>query len=403
MILLSKNDKLFIRSSIESDTPIRLDGRNLMEERMIEIELSRNDHGSICEVNYGNTRVICVTKWDIVEPFHDRPNDGMLNFLIKLSHGTEIAHDNHNNSGNSNSNSNNNIENESEFIRMLERSIKESNTLDTESLCIVSNEKVWSITCTINIINYNGNCIDTAVLATMGGLRVFRKPEISLISRKININNINNDNNNKKSSSSSSSNDDEMIMDLKIYSSDEKEPLPLAIHHTPLCVTMYCYKISSSSSSSSLSSSSKSNSSNDIIILLDATHEEEVLCDTKITFTFNGHDELCSIFKRGGEGLSVCDVMTCHTQSSIIVKKLHSLLEECLKAYEIKHEELKKKRLKALRNQVHVSVSAGTSDVDIESDNNNININSSSSSDINPKILDYSHLHEAAQLPPSPP
>lgn len=53
----------------------------------------------------------------------------------------------------------------SELTRVLERTIRDSNVLDTESLCIVSGDKVWAIKCDVTVTDYGGNVIDASVLA----------------------------------------------------------------------------------------------------------------------------------------------------------------------------------------------------------------------------------------------
>lgn len=51
--------------------------------------------------------------------------------------------------------------------RVVERSIRESDTMDTESLCIVAGEKVWCINCDIRLLSYDGNALDACTLATV--------------------------------------------------------------------------------------------------------------------------------------------------------------------------------------------------------------------------------------------
>lgn len=43
-----------------------------------------------------------------------------------------------------------------ELNRLLDRSIKESDAIDTESLCIISGEKVWLICCDVRVLDYSG-------------------------------------------------------------------------------------------------------------------------------------------------------------------------------------------------------------------------------------------------------
>jgi exosome complex component RRP45 len=102
---------------------------------------------------------------EIVVPYPDRSTEGMLQFTVDISLGTEQA-------GYSSS----------QLCRMLERSIRDSEALDTESLCIIAGEKVWSIVCDVKVLNYDGNVIDACNLAAVSSSL---RPSlvISLVSR----------------------------------------------------------------------------------------------------------------------------------------------------------------------------------------------------------------------------
>ena len=70
-----------------------------------------------------------------------------------------------------------------QLSRLLDRSIRESDAIDTESLCIISGEKVWLISCDVRVLDFSGgNIVDTALLAAMSAFKAFRKPEVSVIS-----------------------------------------------------------------------------------------------------------------------------------------------------------------------------------------------------------------------------
>jgi exosome complex component RRP45 len=70
-----------------------------------------------------------------------------------------------------------------QLSRLLDRSIRESDAIDTESLCIVSGEKVWLISCDVRVLDYSGgNVVDAALFAAMSAFKAFRKPEVSIIS-----------------------------------------------------------------------------------------------------------------------------------------------------------------------------------------------------------------------------
>jgi exosome complex RNA-binding protein Rrp42 (RNase PH superfamily) len=53
------------------------------------------------------------------------------------------------------------------LCRLLERSIRESDAIDTESLCIISGEKVWCIRCDVRVLDYGGNLPDACSLAVV--------------------------------------------------------------------------------------------------------------------------------------------------------------------------------------------------------------------------------------------
>ena len=58
---------------------------------------------------------------------------------------------------------------------MLERCLKESRCLDMESLCVVSDEKVWCIRLDVQILSHCGNVADAASVAGLAALCHFRE------------------------------------------------------------------------------------------------------------------------------------------------------------------------------------------------------------------------------------
>ena len=156
---ISINEKQFILQALKEDQ--RSDGRNKLESRDISISLHRHKLEASAEVHLGETkylkeriyilfyfsllsRVLCITTAEVVSPFGDRPNEGLLEFNILFSpmagreyyvfRGLEtrfMAQDT------------DLSELETELKRILERSIKESDAIDMEALCLIPGEKVW--------------------------------------------------------------------------------------------------------------------------------------------------------------------------------------------------------------------------------------------------------------------
>ena len=55
--------------------------------------------------------------------------------------------------------------------------------IDTESLCLISNKRVWSITVDSTLISNDGNLIDAIFLVSMISLLHFKKPAVKIESK----------------------------------------------------------------------------------------------------------------------------------------------------------------------------------------------------------------------------
>ena len=64
--------------------------------------------------------------------------------------------------------------------RLLERCLRNSKCIDTESLCVVAGEKVWQIRVDLHLLNHDGNIIDAASIAAIVALCHFRRPDVSV-------------------------------------------------------------------------------------------------------------------------------------------------------------------------------------------------------------------------------
>ena len=210
---------VFIRQAL-LDNSIRLDGRGVDDYRELSIQLERSESSSTSEVQLGNTIVVAVITGEIVPPFPDRPVEGILQFSSRVSPQTELT-------GIS----------PWELTRMLERSLKHSEALDTESLCIVGGEKVWQINCDINIIDGSGgNIIDVCMLSVISALKAFRKPDISVIPCIYEEDDIMQPV--KGFGLAPISGTGRPNVNILVHHSNNREPLPLALHHTPITVTL---------------------------------------------------------------------------------------------------------------------------------------------------------------------
>ncbi len=144
------------------DKDIRLDGRKKDEYRdiiKVEYGVAKLAEGS-ARVVIGQTEVIAGVKMEVMDPFSDTPEKGVIMVgeeLLPLS----------------------NPEFESgppsveaiELSRVVDRGIRESHALDLKQLCIIAGEKVWGVSIDICPINDAGNLFDASALAALAALK----------------------------------------------------------------------------------------------------------------------------------------------------------------------------------------------------------------------------------------
>ncbi|MEM5777385.1 MAG: exosome complex protein Rrp42 [Candidatus Aenigmatarchaeota archaeon] len=135
----------------------RTDGRKLEDFRQIIIEknIIEKAEGS-ARVKIGKTDIIAGIKMEIETPFPDTPNEGVLKTNAEFA---PIAHPNFLPGPPS--------EDATELARVVDRGIRESNSIDLEKLCLVEGQKVWGVFVDIHIINHDGNLIDASSIASL--------------------------------------------------------------------------------------------------------------------------------------------------------------------------------------------------------------------------------------------
>jgi len=171
---------------------------------------------------------------------------------------------------------------------ILEQTIRETRAIDMESLCIVAGKKVWSLQCDIVVLNDAGNSIDCGCIAAFGALTNFRRPDVSVVGETITIHHIH-----------------------------DRDPIPLSIHHVPLCTTFALYLDEESGVSEQESP---------FFSFLDPSDREELAQDGSITIVSNAHKEICGIHKFGWPPLSHDKfaelVLIATERSSLLEKKI---------------------------------------------------------------------------------
>uniref|UniRef100_A0A673IAI2 Exosome complex component RRP45 n=1 Tax=Sinocyclocheilus rhinocerous TaxID=307959 RepID=A0A673IAI2_9TELE len=244
-------------------------GRQTYDYRNIKIAFG-TDYGC-CSVELGKTRVLCQVSCELVPPKDSRPTEGIMFFNLELSPMASPAFE---------------PNRQSELLvtlnRQLERCLRNSKCIDTESLCVVSGEKVWQIRVDVHVLNHDGNLMDAASIAAISALSHFRRPDVAIQGR-----------------------------DVTVFSPEERDPIPLSIYHMPICVSFAFFLQGS-------------------YLLVDPCEREERVKDGLLVIAMNKHREICSIQSSGGIMLLKDQVLRCSKIASVKVSEITELINKAL-------------------------------------------------------------------------
>nr|XP_046259084.1 exosome complex component RRP45 [Scatophagus argus] len=264
---LSNCERDFLLKAIEEKK--RLDGRQTYDYRKMKITFG-TDYGC-CFVDLGKTRVMAQVSCELVAPKESRPNEGIMFFNIEMSPMASPAFEQGRQS-----------ELSVKLNRQLERCLRNSKCIDTESLCVVSGEKVWQIRVDVHMLNHDGNLMDAASIAAITALCHFRRPDVGIQGDEVTV-----------------------------YSPEERDPIPLSIYHMPISVSFSFFQQGT-------------------YLLVDPCEREERVMDGLLMIAMNKHREICSIQSSGGIMLLKEQVMRCSKIASVKVSEITELISKAL-------------------------------------------------------------------------
>jgi len=259
----------------------RLDGRGWLEERKLEITYGK-DWGS-CLVKLGRSMVMAQVSAMVTEPRVARPNEGILMVNVELSpiaapkfevgrmtdEGVEIN-------------------------RTIERCLKESRCLDLESLCIISEEKVWTVRLDLHILNHCGNLTDACSVAGLAALCHARRPDVTLKGDQVTVHPI-----------------------------TERDPVPLAVHHHPVTTTFAMFQMTGTQ---------------ETLAVCDPSRLEEECMGGKMVIGVNAYREICTLHLAGQVLVDKKLIIKLTNTAASKAKKIVEIIKESL----TKEEELRK-------------------------------------------------------------
>ncbi|KAF2400814.1 exoribonuclease [Trichodelitschia bisporula] len=276
---LSTNEREFILEALRQDK--RLDGRAF--EQFRSLELSFGDEFGVVDVQLGRTRILVRISCEVVIPYPDRKFDGIFTINTEFSPMASPAYE----VGRPN-------QDETILSRILEKALRRSSALDTESLCIIAGAKVFSLRADIHVLDHDGNLIDAACAGLLAALLHFRRPDVEVSGAE-----------------------------ATIFSARERQPIPLSLLHHPLCVTFSYFD-------------------GGVISVLDATQAEEQVREGEVIITMNRHGEVCQIAKYGGVPVDALAIIDWTNKALVKVKEMHKIIVATLE------EDAKKRNLGGL-------------------------------------------------------
>ena len=166
----------------------------------------------------------------------------------------------------------------------LETTLRRSSALSTESLCLIAGTKVWHLRADVHVLSHDGNLLDCACLATLCALRHYRIPDTSVHGGK-----------------------------LTVYSVLERDPVPLALLHHPLCVTLSYFERGEK-------------------MVMDASLVEEQCAEGDVVVAANVQGEVCLVQKGGGGEVDALGLLRYVEMAVGKVKDLAKVVDRALDA-----------------------------------------------------------------------
>ncbi|KAL5357153.1 ribosomal protein S5 domain 2-type protein [Aspergillus floccosus] len=266
---LSVAERDFILNALRQN--VRLDGREPDQLRPLTVSFGE-EYGHV-KVQLGKTSLIVRISSEVIKPRDDRPFDGIFTIALELTAMGSPAWDNGRQG-----------DLETYVTNVLDRVVRHSNALDTESLCILKGVSCWSVRADVHITDYDGNLIDAACIGVMAGLQHFRRPDAVV-------------------------KDGQVI----VYGVDERVPVALNITHKPLSVTFHTFDEGN-------------------YVVLDATRKEEQASEADVIIGMNNAGDVCFLSKFSG---SPVDAMVFVRKSAVAqdkVKEINGIIDKALQA-----------------------------------------------------------------------
>ncbi|KAI6859070.1 hypothetical protein KC343_g5829 [Hortaea werneckii] len=267
----STNESAFLLSALREN--IRLDNRPFDAYRPISLSFPQlPDQYGVADVRLGKTRILCNISSEVVAPYADRKFEGLFTINCELSPMGSTAFE----AGRTD-------QLPLPLSRLLEKTIRRSGALDTESLCIIAGQKCFHVRADLHVLDHDGNLLDACCVALVAALLHYRRPDVEVKGEEVTV-----------------------------FDPRERDPVKLNLHHTPFCVTFSYFDSGE-------------------IVLQDANLLEEQCKEGEVIVGINRFGEVCQIAKYGGAPVEGLEMLKCVSAALERVKMLDGLVKEALR------------------------------------------------------------------------
>ncbi|KAI7543869.1 hypothetical protein KC331_g7149 [Hortaea werneckii] len=267
----STNESAFLLSALREN--IRLDHRPFDAYRPISLSFPQlPDQYGVADVRLGKTRVLCNISCEVVAPYADRKFEGLFTINCELSPMGSTAFE----AGRTD-------QLPLPLSRLLEKTLRRSGALDTESLCIIAGQKCFHVRADLHVLDHDGNLLDACCVALVAALLHYRRPDVEVKGEEVTV-----------------------------FDPRERDPVKLNLHHSPFCVTFSYFDSGE-------------------IVLQDADLLEEQCKEGEVIVGINRFGEVCQIAKYGGAPVEGLEMLKCVSAALERVKMLDGLVKEELR------------------------------------------------------------------------
>lgn len=247
MLKISKAEQEYLIQGVEQG--IRNDGRGRLDFRSYTLEtgIISQANGS-ARLKLGMTDVLVGIKVEIGVPTKDRPNRGMFKFTVECCPSASPEFEGRG----------------AEYLnvetaQLLERVMNNESVVDLKKLCIIPRVQCWVIFVDVLVLDSGGNLFDAVSMATRAALFDTAIPKVAVVP---------------------SSRAGESQIEV---SDDPSDAELFDVQNVPVCIT--------------LSQIGK-------VSLIDASLEEELCMQSRLTVAVNSKGNFCTIQQGGSGGLS---------------------------------------------------------------------------------------------------